>query len=58
VASYVYRGKGWPPHGGETTKRFMPTGVVSGGLFLVLAYAFSHLIKQGAGIGRTCRIFC
>jgi hypothetical protein len=43
VASYLYRGKGLPPRGGELTKSdWKLIGVVMGALFLVLVYAFSR----------------
>jgi hypothetical protein len=42
-ATYLCRGKGLPPHGGEVTKNdWILIGVVLGALFLVLVYAFSR----------------
>ena len=42
-ATYLYRGKGLPPHGGKVTKSdWVLIGIVLGALFLVLVYAFSR----------------
>ncbi len=42
-ATYLYRGKGLPPYGGEVTKNdWILIRVVLGALFLVLVYAFSR----------------